>query len=282
MLKKLLTSGMIILFLFCNIPFTTISDENNCNLNAKTLYVGGDGPGNYTKIQDAINDSSDGDTVFVYNGTYYESINIGNSIILQGEDKFSTIIDGRGILYNLIGIDKGDTHIFGFTVVNSSRSSGSSGITMSSSNNVISNTYIGIRVYGDKNYISNNIIENNYWGISLSANYNYIEENEIINNSNCGIYIQIDFYHDNVIRGNSFVGKTFRFGGLDVPKYNKIINNTVDGKLQVFLISETNKNINYEAGQIILMNCKNIQIKNQNISNINTGIELQNSKNCIV
>jgi hypothetical protein len=35
------------------------------------LYVGGSGPGNYTKIQDAIDNASNGDTVFVFNGTYY-------------------------------------------------------------------------------------------------------------------------------------------------------------------------------------------------------------------
>jgi hypothetical protein len=34
--------------------------------NGKTLYVGGTGEGNYTKIQDAIEDAVDGDTVFVY------------------------------------------------------------------------------------------------------------------------------------------------------------------------------------------------------------------------
>ena len=38
--------------------------------NDNTLYVGGSGEGNYTKIQDAIDDASDGDIVFVYNGTY--------------------------------------------------------------------------------------------------------------------------------------------------------------------------------------------------------------------
>ena len=34
------------------------------------LYVGGTGSGNYSCINDAINNTSNGDTVFVYNGTY--------------------------------------------------------------------------------------------------------------------------------------------------------------------------------------------------------------------
>ena len=41
---------------------------------AITLYVGGSGPGNWSKIQDAIDNSTDGDTILVYAGIYYEDI----------------------------------------------------------------------------------------------------------------------------------------------------------------------------------------------------------------
>ena len=59
--------------------------------------MGGSGPNNYTKIQDAIDNASDGDTVFVYDGTYYENIIINKSINLTGENKDTTIIDGNGM-----------------------------------------------------------------------------------------------------------------------------------------------------------------------------------------
>ena len=51
--------------------------------SADTLYVGGSGLGNYTSIQDAINDSVDGDTVFVYDegSPYYENLVVNRSII---------------------------------------------------------------------------------------------------------------------------------------------------------------------------------------------------------
>jgi len=39
--------------------------------SSKTLYVGGNGVGNYSSIQDAIDSASDGDTVYVYSGIYY-------------------------------------------------------------------------------------------------------------------------------------------------------------------------------------------------------------------
>lgn len=39
-----------------------------------TLYVGGDGPGNYSTIQAAIDNASGGDSVFVYKGIYHENV----------------------------------------------------------------------------------------------------------------------------------------------------------------------------------------------------------------
>lgn len=63
------------------------------------FYVGGSGPNNYTSIQDAINAANDGDTVFVYNGTYYESIEINKKIALIGQSRENTIIDGGTNLY---------------------------------------------------------------------------------------------------------------------------------------------------------------------------------------
>jgi len=63
----------------------------------KTLYVGGSGLGNYTIIQDAIENASDGDTVFVYDDSspYYEQLLINKTIYLIGENKYTTVIDAQ-------------------------------------------------------------------------------------------------------------------------------------------------------------------------------------------
>ena len=73
-----------------------VKDVKAGGSGGNTLYVGGSGPNNYTKIQDAVDNASDGDTVYVFNGTYYENVFIGRSINLIGENKDTTIIDGGG------------------------------------------------------------------------------------------------------------------------------------------------------------------------------------------
>ena len=85
--------------------------------HSTTLYVGGSGPNNYTKIQDAINDASDGDTVFVYNDSipYYEHIIINKSINLIGEDKDTTIIaaKSKGVSLNGLAYDPISHKLYG-------------------------------------------------------------------------------------------------------------------------------------------------------------------------
>ncbi len=67
MKRKWLAIGIILLFVgTCIIPATAQdTEELQPSSRGNWLYVGGSGPGNYTKIQDAIDNASDGDSVFV-------------------------------------------------------------------------------------------------------------------------------------------------------------------------------------------------------------------------
>ena len=66
---------------------TLVFPAETVKASGTILYVGGTGFGNYTRIQDAIDNASDGFTIFVYNGTYYENIIVEKEIILKGENK---------------------------------------------------------------------------------------------------------------------------------------------------------------------------------------------------
>jgi parallel beta-helix repeat protein len=121
MKRKWLAIGIILLFVgTCIIP--AIAQDTNKALPSSRgdwLYVGGSGPGNYTKIQDAVDNSSNGDTVFVFNGTYFESLHVWKIILLCGQDRDSTIIDGSHSTENVISITSANVRIEGFTIRNS-------------------------------------------------------------------------------------------------------------------------------------------------------------------
>ena len=96
--KNVLTVvGITILFLGMSITpsiaVDTVKKPSMPTFKGNTLYVGGSGEGNYTMIQDAIDNTSDGDTVFVYNGIYHERIRIYTSINLIGENIENTIMN---------------------------------------------------------------------------------------------------------------------------------------------------------------------------------------------
>jgi len=159
--------------------------------NSKTvLYVGGTGSGNYSTIQSAIDNASDGDTVFVYDDStpYYENIKIRKRIELIGEDKNTTIIIGDdGYFESTVGIGASNVFISGFT---------------------LSKGGYGISISGDNNVIHNNIISFNYRGIVIldSGDHNIITNNMILHNRAAGI---IDGGRDsgsnitlNIIAGN--------------------------------------------------------------------------------
>ncbi|ODS41296.1 MAG: hypothetical protein A7315_06705 [Candidatus Altiarchaeales archaeon WOR_SM1_79] len=157
----------------------------------------GDPPEDFTSIQDAINACSDGDTVFVYNGTYYENVIVNKTINLAGEDQNSTIIDGRGN-GNVVNVSANWVNLTGFTIKGGLGFS-DSGIKLNGTkdcrvfNNNLSSNHNGIFLseYSSNNSIINNNISDNYWdGISiyLSSN-NRIKNNNILSNDRNGILL---------------------------------------------------------------------------------------------
>ena len=88
-----LTTLVLVSFLIISSLPVVISSNSVSN---RTIYVDDDGGADYKRIQDAIDNASEGDTVFVYSGTYFEDVKINTSIVLQGEDKERTIIHGGG------------------------------------------------------------------------------------------------------------------------------------------------------------------------------------------
>jgi nitrous oxidase accessory protein NosD len=102
--------------------------------------VGGSGPGNYTTIQDAINVSVDGDTVFVYDDSapYREGLVISHAISLIGEDRQTTVINGSGLNCNIIELEADQVILRGFTLTDAD----SAGLVIYTNNNTVSDLHI--------------------------------------------------------------------------------------------------------------------------------------------
>ena len=190
-----------------------------------TLYVGGSGPGNYTSIISAINNASNGDTVYVYSGTYFEHLTIDKSISLIGEDKETTIIDGS-LTDNCIEITTDSVIVDSFTIrkgvlgINIIQSSG-----QEIKNNLIRNNWGGLNLYQvtDSYFIDNSITDSFFEGINpIQSSGNTFSGNKIFWNL-YGIFFTSsndNFVFENVIKGN-----TRGIEMLDQSNNNKIYHN---------------------------------------------------------
>jgi len=208
-MQKITAIMVISLILFGLVSVRTCGSDNHCGSRANgiTFYVGGAGEGNYSSIQDAIDNASTGDTVFVYNGTYYENVIINKTINLIGESKKNTVIDGGGG-GNVIYMSADWVNITNFTIVNSGYGivSPYAGINFhsASSDNIILNCNISDNWYGvwlrggDRNSIIDCTISNSSDGI-LFEKYTYSKNNNIINCSisRCGAGISFEHSSDN-------------------------------------------------------------------------------------
>jgi parallel beta-helix repeat protein len=80
------------------VPVSAISIPREYTCSGTWLYVGGSGPGNYTTIQDALNESVKGDTIFIYDdvGPYDEILFVNTSVTMLGENAATTILNASG------------------------------------------------------------------------------------------------------------------------------------------------------------------------------------------
>ncbi len=176
-----------------------------------TLTVDDSGGASYKKIQDAINEASNRDTILVYSGTYYENIDVNKRLVLRGIDNGGgkPVVDAGG-RDSAILLSAGDSTLDGFTVVNAGNMrniQGAAGISVKSDNNIIRNNTAssneeGIRVEdSSKNRVSGNTASNNYLGIYLHySNNNTVNGNTVSNNRAAGIYLW--YSNNNIITGN--------------------------------------------------------------------------------
>jgi parallel beta-helix repeat protein len=242
--RKWLAVGIILLFVGTRIiPATTQEIEKPMPVSrGNTLYVGGFGSGNYTKIQDAIDNASSGDTVFVYHDAspYHERLIINTSIHLIGEDAATTCINYTDYAI-IISLRADNTTISGFTII----TFGYEAIKIYGNHSLISSNIIkphingwsgnGITTYRTHDTtITNNTISQTFNGIQfLNSQDSTITNNVLINQQSSGIVLggtTTGLIIYNTITSNVWGGGASSYTGISLTQdadNNTIENNTI-------------------------------------------------------
>jgi len=135
----------------------------------------------------------------------------------------------------------------------------------------------GIHLTGRNNVTIKNIKIKSFWyGIWLDGSSN----NTITDNNMANNYAGIGLRD---CSNNSISGNLFMNDGLVVfDSYgNVVVDNLVNDKPLVYLEGISHLNV-VEAGQVILVNCEYIQVKNLNLSHTTIGLQLLQTKNTII
>jgi len=258
---------LIAILVFCILSITVASQsifitENEQVHSGLTILPAIIVPDNFTSIQEAINNATEGDAIFVRNGTYYENINVNKTVLLVGANRNTTIIDGNNITAVIVSAN--NVLVANLTIRNSQdytmagvRLNGGFGTIQ---NNVFLNNYHGIMVCSNSNIVTSNYFSDNYLGVSLVwCSNNVITGNKMHDSKNGGAAISGGFMSNNLFSCNDIVNN---YDGLSVggeSSNNVFIGNNIES--------------NDRAG-INLYGSDNTFVRN-NISNNWVGISFQ-------
>jgi parallel beta-helix repeat protein len=203
-----------------------------------SLYVNTTGSGGaYTSIQDAIDNASAGDTVFVYQGNYNENIIINKSLNMKGENRDNTQIKGDGT-GDVVFVNANWVNITGFAIKRGGSGYEDAGLKLIdngnckiSDNYISNNDYYGIYLYNSSwNEILNNSMHSNYRDcINLKySRGNDIAGNELFSTEGAGI---LAYYSDETIIKNNSAWN--HWGSIYLLRSNQssVHNNSVSGSI---------------------------------------------------
>ena len=194
---------------FYKVKFTAMDDDNDTGTKTKWIWVFDgivdddyprDDPANrrWKGIQNAIDYLGNNSMIYVYNGTYNESLLINKTIRLYGENNRGVIVSNDNVVIDVLS--NGSLEIHNFTIRN-----GTTGIRIANAKlgSIISNCILhnknGITIYNTScNEIENCRIHGGDIGIRITDSEDNFIENCIINGMDDGIYMEGSSY--NMIR----------------------------------------------------------------------------------
>ena len=244
--------------------------------SAKTWYLDDSGGADFTKIQDTVNASSDGDTIIVKDGTYTENVKVDKRLTIRSENGAEkAILQAKEYSDPAFEVTSDYVNIIGFTIegiIVKGQYYTDAGIYLASGvkhcsisyNNILNNEDGIILDNSSNNKISNNNALSNNQGIYLSNSFNNtITNNSALNNDFEGIHLLSS--SSNIITNNKVLKNDFGFY-IYKSSNNNIINNN-------------NISLNIADG-IVIESASNSEITKNNInSNGQWGISVESCNN---
>ena len=292
--------ALIFAVLFALLAFVSI----NIGCASAAIYV----PGDYAKIQWAIDKATAGETITVNasGGPYYENVDVNKRLTLRGIGMPVVNAGGNG---SAITLSCEGITLDGFNATNSGSSLGDAGIKVISNNNSITGSIVcnnykrGIMLSESCNNLitGNTVRDNDNLGIYLGSGNNSNNTITANNFSNNGYGFRSGLSNNNIITGNYFnsskwhgislessssntiTGNTFVNDGLTVQYsfQNTVEENVVNGKPLVYFEDTSDIEVT-DAGQVILVNCNNIRVENLNLSCTSVGLQLLMTEDSII
>ena len=242
---KIFSFSAVIVLIFSGIQIFERHDvvANDPISRGITITVDQSGSGDYTSIQRAIDNATDGDKIVIYPGTYLNSIIVDKDLRLEGLGENETVIKGDGTNTAITIVSKGAS-IFGIKFINCYKC-------------------VVIDGKANNNSIINCVFDNSSYGAisitSASSYRNTLIRNNLIIKSKSGIGTWL--FTDRIsIINNTFIDITNIAIGVSSNDTN-IISNRFD-------------NIGQKA---ILQRRGNSTINNNIINNSGIGIELDSN-----
>jgi parallel beta-helix repeat protein len=159
-----------------------------------------------------------------------------------------------------------------------------------SNNSLINNTcnynkYFGIRLIGSLNnsLINNTCCYNKHGGFQIHSSSSTNIVSNTISFGRYGIFLSSST--SNRLMNNTMVSCGLFFGTSSLNEYIKhtiIKNNTVNGKPVCYWKNIIGGTVPLNMGQVILANCRDVIVENQNFNDVSCGIELGFSNNITI
>ncbi len=224
---------------------------------AAVFTVGNNGEGNYSSIQEAVNNAQNGDTIFVSPGVYRENVNVNKELAIISSSELSgdmtnrTYIIGAVPSNDVFSISSSNVTINGFHIAG-----GPSGMDTL--------RQVGLYLEGVQNCsLSNNTLVLNDVGISLNNSQGNLLDNNLVGLGSSGILLSMS--NENMLSNNMVMTNNEGIL-LENSTNNSLMNNTADANgMGIFL--GTSK-MNMLAYNLISRNNYGVILANMADSNV--------------